>query len=232
MKYNRTRIERVKAIQLSWRLDKENFILAAKANHIPTEKSGLWFIYKKSYLTDKIVDYRGQERTLPASEITYLIRMTMETIHLDPPGDIVMEDTIFELETHYNFIKRASGNVLVTGLGLGCAIRGLLINPKVKHITCIEKSGDVLKLIQPYMPKDKLTIIQADALEWTKKNKFSFDCAWHDLWTDRCTGEPHLDIWHTELIKNCIKKVKNQGAWRFNRSFKRVLMNKGIRLIA
>lgn len=204
----------------------------ARASHIPTGISGLWFVYKKNHDKPKIVDYWGRERILPAGEVTYLMKTTEATVHLNPPGDVVMEDTIFELKTHLGFILSASGNVLITGLGLGCVIRGLLANPKVKHITCIEKSGDVLKLVQPHMPADRLSIIHADALKWTKENEFKFDYAWHDLWTDQCEGEPHLDVWHTKLIRNCVKKVKNQGAWRYSRFLRRLMSDRNIKLIA
>lgn len=210
----------------------ETILRESRADYIPADISGLWFIYKRDNKESQTVDYRGQERILPAGEVTYLMRTTEATVHLKHPGEVVMEDTIFELKSHLGFILNASGNVLITGLGLGCVIRGLLANPKVKHITCIEKSGDVLKLVQLYMPADRLEIIHADALEWTKENKFEFDYAWHDLWTDRCKGEPHLDVWHTKLIRNCVKKVKNQGAWRYSRSLRRLMSARNIKLIA
>lgn len=142
-----------------------------------------------------------------------------------------MEDTPFELKKHLSFMLQAHGRVLVTGLGLGCVVRGLLANPNVDHVTCIERSSDVLKLVEPYMPQDRLTIIQADALEWTKTNKERFDFAWHDIWTDRDQGEPHLDLWHTHLIFNCLDKVGRQGAWNYNRTARRLIARK-IKLIA
>jgi len=134
-----------------------------------------------------------------------------------------MEDTPHELGTHLNFILHAHGNVLITGLGLGCVIRGLLTNAAVKHITCIENSKDVLKLVAPFMPQERLTIIEAEALEWTAQNKTVFDCAWHDLWTDRDAGQPHLDEWHLQLLFNCRRNVGAQGAWAFDRTLKKVL---------
>ena len=95
----------------------------AKADNIPIGNSGLWFVHKKYHTDNQVVDYRGQERVLPAGKITYLMRTTEATVHLNPPGEVVMEDTIFELKTHLGFILSASGNVLITGLGLGCVIR-------------------------------------------------------------------------------------------------------------
>jgi spermidine synthase len=126
---------------------------------------------------------------------------------------------------------RAKGRILVTGLGLGCVVRGLLANPAVEHVTCIEKSPDVMKLVAPYMPRDRLTIIQADALEWAKFNEDHFDYAWHDLWTDRDKGEPHLDLWHTRLMFDLIDCVEYQGAWSYDRAAKRLMNRTKVKLI-
>jgi spermidine synthase len=142
-----------------------------------------------------------------------------------------MEDTPFELRKHLQFMLQARGRVLITGLGLGCVIRGCLANPAVEHVTCIENSPDVLKLVAPYMPTERLSIIEADALEWTALNREPFDCAWHDLWTDRDNGEPHLDLWHTRLIYNCRQQIKRQGAWAYSRLGKYWLRKAKIDLI-
>ena len=140
----------------------------------------------------------------------------MATMHTH--GEVVMEDTPFELNNHLDFMLKAKGHVLVTGLGLGCVIRGMLANGHVDHVTCIERSQDVLDLVAPHMPAtDRLEIIKADALEWTKGTTQRFDCAWHDIWTDRDVGEPHLAQSHTSLIKNCAPKVNFQGAWAYPR---------------
>ncbi len=142
-----------------------------------------------------------------------------------------MEDTHFELQTHLDFVMRACGSVLVAGLGLGCVIRGLLTNPQVYHVTCIENSRDVLRLVAPYMPKERLTIIEADALEWTAQNKTRFDFAWYDLWTDTDSGEPHLDVWHARLLINSRDTVAVQGAWSFDRTIKKLLTRSGFNLV-
>jgi spermidine synthase len=81
------------------------------------------------------------------------------------------------------------------------------------------------------MPKERITIIEADALEWTANNKESFDCAWHDLWTDRGAGEPHLDLWHMRMMINCRATVKRQGAWAFAREVKQRMLKRGFQWI-
>ena len=213
-------------------MDLKNKILkAARADTIPEGDSGLWIIKKTFYDHDEITNWRGKQVILPAGVYTHLIRVTTAKLHLWPPGEVVMEDTPFELNTHLNFMLHACGDVLVTGLGLGCVIRGLLMNPRVNHITCIEKSDNVLNLVAPYIKNDRLTIIKADALNWCKDSHNKFDCAWHDLWTNREDGEPHLDLWHTELFAYCKKKVRFQGAWAYPREFKKAFRNKNMSLI-
>jgi hypothetical protein len=197
--------------------NKKTIIEAARADSIPEGSSGLWIVKKLTYPQNQWTKHREKVVVLPAETYTHLIRITTEKMHLSIPGDIVMEDTPFELKTHLNFMMKAYGKVLVTGLGLGCVVRGLLVNPNVEHITCIEKSASVLNLIAPYMPKKRLNIIQADALVWCKLSTDKFDCAWHDLWTCREDGEPHLQNWHMKLLFDCRKKIGFQGAWNFPR---------------
>lgn len=206
---------------------KNNLLTVMRAEAIPAGWSDLWYVVK-SKLSEPTASIRHKKPVIvPPGVYTFLYRLTDATLYCDPPGEVVMEDTPFELQTHLGFVMRARGQVLITGLGLGCVIRGLLANPAVEHVTCIEDSSDVLKLIQPHMPKERLTIIEADALEWTAANKEPFDCAWHDLWTDRCNGEPHLDHWHAQLLMNCRRTVKQQGAWAFDRQAKKHLVGRG-----
>lgn len=198
-----------------------------KADSIPAGWANLWYV-SKTELKNPTKGLRGKSvvQVLPGT-YTHLYRVTDSTMYCDPPGEVVMEDTLFELNTHLGFVMRARGQVLVTGLGLGCVVRGLLANENVEQVTCIENSPDVLKLVAPYIPKERLEIVEADALEWTAKNATKFDCAWHDLWTDRDEGEPHLDIWHTTLLTNLRNTVKSQGAWAYDRRAKEVLRRRG-----
>jgi hypothetical protein len=209
----------------------DEILQAMPACAIPEGHSHLWFV-NKLRIHKPIAKLRmGKRVILLAGTYTFLTRLTEDTLYNQPPGEVVMEDTPFELRTHLNFALRARGQVLVTGLGLGCVVRGLLANPNVTHVTCIEKSPDVLALVAPYMPKERLTIVQADALDWTKQTDQHFDCAWHDLWTNKDNGEPHVDFWHTKLIMNCWEKATRQGAWLFPRTVSGRLKKKGFQWI-
>lgn len=210
---------------------KKKILTAARAESIPEGWSGLWFIRKADQKEDKVADRHGGKVLLPAGVYTHLLRVTTERLHREPPGEVVMEDTPFELRTHLNFMMKAYGQVLVTGLGLGCVVRGLLQNPRVDFITCIEKSKHVLNLIEPFMPKERLKIIHADALEWVKLDDRKFDCAYHDIWADTENGDEPLAHLHSLLLLSCRKKAKYQDAWGLFRPVKQLLKNHGVNFI-
>lgn len=214
---------------------KAAILAAAKATAIPAGSAGQWVIRKLSTTLPVMVPRDDKIVTIPPGEYTYLSRYTLEAIGklLNSDGtkdftEVVMEDTPFELNTHLEFMLHAHGNVLITGLGLGCVVRGTLANPAVTHVTVIERDADVLKLVQPYMPKDRLTIVVADAREWIKTMDEKFDCCWHDLWSDPDLKEKELQRTHMDLILELHEKIPMQGAWSFPRIFRRRMKEFGV----
>lgn len=210
----------------------KTLMAAARADSIPEDATLMWHIKKLRLTKDVVAPKDGKDVLVPAGNYTQLWRWTMETMrnYLDDapttlwPGELVMTDSIDELRTHLNFMLRAHGRVLICGLGLGCVIRGCLANPRVKHVVCIERDVEVLRLVKPHMPTERLTILQADALTWVKNNieRQRFDCAWHDLWSDSDKQEPALVVNHSELFCRCHGHVGLQGAWAFPRPHKRL----------
>jgi hypothetical protein len=189
---------------------------AMRADSIPEGKSERWSVRKVTLEKDAVTMPQGKLVKLPAGRYTKLLCYTMKCAMRG--GETVMEDSPQELQTHLEFAIRARGRVLITGLGLGCVIRGCLLNPRVEHITCIERSRNVMKLVSPYLPSDRLTIIHADAIKWVPNHTHDqFDCAWHDLWTNTEEGEPHLQVWHSQLMATLVGHVGFQGAWAFPR---------------
>jgi hypothetical protein len=211
---------------------KASILEAARANDIPAGAAGTWHI-KKLRLSKHITAPKdGKQVWIPAGDYTQLWKWTLETIQTrlncfdditNPPGELVMTDSPDELNTHLEFMLRARGRVLVTGLGLGCVVRGCLANPAVEHVVCIERDGDVLKMVQPHMPTKGLTILRGDAVSWVRNNvaRQRFDCAWHDLWSDPDLNEPNLALTHSELFVQCHGHVGFQGAWAFPKVQKR-----------
>jgi hypothetical protein len=200
----------------------ESILQAARADSIPEGESGLWSVKKWSISCPlEVPRDEGKTVVVPAGNYTSLFRRTI--YQREPYGELVMHDTPDELRKHLQFMLVAYGNVVITGLGLGCVVRGTLANPWVQSVTVLERDRQVLKLVVPYMPKDsRLKIVRAEAYHWLKSNKqLSFDCAWHDLWSDPDKKERHLAVIHSKLIHLMANRTLLQGAWSFPREYRR-----------
>lgn len=208
---------------------KESILDATRADAIPEGEAALWYIRKVTVNKPTFAERNeGQFRIVPPGRWTYLLRWTDATIG-QTMGEVVMHDTPDEVNTHLGFMLRSHGRVLITGLGLGCVVRGTLANPAVKSVTVIESSAHVLKLVRPYMPADKrLNIVHDDAMRWVKRSRSRFDCAWHDLWIDTGHGEPHLQQLHMELLCALHRRIPMQGAWAFPKRFRRLMKPQGV----
>lgn len=212
-----------------------NILAAARADAIPKASSGLWFTLK-IFCPVPMEAPRGlgldgirKMVTVPVGHYTQLWRLTVENMHLRIPGELVMCDMPDELDTHLDFMLHAHGDVLITGLGLGCVARGCRANPLVRSVTVIERDRDVLRLVAPYLPEG-IKLVHADALRWADVLKSQplvreFDCAWHDLWSDPDDDEAkHLQLMHSHLIALMAGRVRDfQGAWQLPRSFKKAV---------
>ena len=97
-----------------------------------------------------------------------------------------MSDTPMEINDHLSFIARASGRVLVTGLGLGMVLNALLCRREVTHLTVVEKSAEVVALVAPHYRArwgaERLEIVEADAFTYRAPRGVRYDMAWHDIW--------------------------------------------------
>lgn len=84
------------------------------------------------------------------------------------------------------YAEQAHGHVLTTGLGLGLVVHSLEKNPQVESVTVIERSQDVIALVEPYVPKTKTVIVQTDFYRFLETAKQAYDTAYDtiivDLW--------------------------------------------------
>lgn len=125
-------------------------------------------------------------------------------------GVVVMSNTPVEIDDCIHFIHIAKGNILINGLGLGVVLRELLNKEDVKSIIVIEKSEDVIKLVVPFYKDKRLTIINADALEWKPPKGQRYDFVWHDIWDDIC--DDNLKEME-KLHRKYSKKTDWQDSW-------------------
>ncbi len=129
-------------------------------------------------------------------------------------GEVIMSNTPSEINDHYNFIRIAKiygGNVLINGLGLGVVLKEILTSDKIKTITVIEKSQDVINLVaDTYLADTRVTIIHADAFDWKPPKGTRYDTAWHDIWDSIYSGNvPEM----TRLHRKYGRRTDWQGSW-------------------
>jgi len=97
--------------------------------------------------------------------------------------NVVMTNLPYEIQLCQEFIKRATGRVLINGLGLGMVLHAILQKPEVNNVTVIEKSQDVINLVAEAFAHDpRVEIIHADALEYCPPAGVTYDVCWHDVW--------------------------------------------------
>jgi hypothetical protein len=127
---------------------------------------------------------------------------------------LVMSDTYHERRWHHEIIRKAHGEVLVNGLGLGCVLRAILTRPEVTHVDVVEIEEDVLRLIGPYFAEEermgRVTLHHADAYNKAWPRGVRWNAAWHDIWPDICVDDL---TGHEKLSRRYGRRVDWQGCW-------------------
>lgn len=116
-------------------------------------------------------------------------------IALSCNDDIWMLITPHEINTMKDGINNACGKVITFGLGLGYFAYMCSLKENVSSITIIEKDRNIIDLFKKYiLPqfeyKNKINIIEIDAISYLKNNEFDYDYAYVDLWRDVDDGLP------------------------------------------
>jgi hypothetical protein len=116
-------------------------------------------------------------------------------------------------------VHRMKGHVLVGGLGLGLAINMLCAKGKVTQVTVIEKSADVIGLVEPHLRRNgkDVTVIHEDIFdhlkEITKAPVARYDSAFLDTWA----GDGLATFYSTviPLLYQCsAANINNVSCWQ------------------
>ena len=153
----------------------------AWASRVPAGVSGGWSVRKFEVTPEAAAIERmraifGGGRGVPEGHYTGLYH----------GGEVVMSDTPDERRDHYGLFHAATGHVLIHGLGLGCALAVVLTREDVESVTVIERSPDVIALVDPSFADPRLRIIQADAYTWKPPRGERYGAVWHDIWPNIC----------------------------------------------
>lgn len=93
-----------------------------------------------------------------------------------------------EIESQELGCRYAAGHTAVMGLGMGWVALNMALNPKVAHVTVIERDPEVIELFEQTRVLDglpvecarKIRVVRADALEWRPEEPVDFLYA--DIW--------------------------------------------------
>lgn len=137
-------------------------------------------------------------------------------VRLVVDGELMMSDTAMERYSNKEFIKRATGKVLIAGLGIGLIIRNIIDKPDVESILIVENNQAVIDLVLPRLPfSNKIRVIKADIFEFNKAIKGQkFDTIYFDIW-------PRINTDNLDEIK----KLHNKFKFNLNRANPRAWMD-------
>ena len=182
---------------------------------IPDGKVGKWSICTVT-VSKRDADFAAMRSAMHGNS-RYVPEGTYKGLKRDGAWDMIMSNTPDEIRDMYSFFKEARGKVLINGLGLGVALKVILEKKNednkyaVDHVTVIEQSEDVIKLVGEHFIKkypDRLNIIQADALTYKPTNKY--DVVFHDIWDNICSDNLNdMKLLHRKYGK----RTKWQASW-------------------
>lgn len=127
---------------------------------------------------------------------------------------IIMSDTPDERRDHFGPVMNATGDVLITGLGLGMVLAAVLKQPGVETVTVVEIDPDVIALVGTHYAADpRVKIINANAFEYKPEKGARFGVVWHDIWDNLCADNlPQM----TRIKRRYGRFADWQGCWGEN----------------
>ena len=123
-------------------------------------------------------------------------------------NDIWMSVNPNEINTMKPYIEKSNGDVLVLGLGMGYISFIMSEKENVKSITIIEKEKKIIDIFKEnilvkFPHKEKIKIIENDAIEYLADNEIKYDYIFADLWHDPNDGLPiYIKLHNLEYQKS------------------------------
>ncbi len=133
-------------------------------------------------------------------------------VKLSIGGQLYMSDTPTEQHENRALIRRARGDVLIAGLGIGMVLPPLLANPDVTSVTVVEVNADVITLVAPFFPDPKLTVVEGDIFDWDPGDG-QWDTIYFDIWANLCNDNEDEIADLFGLYRRALRPSGWMGAW-------------------
>lgn len=158
----------------------------------------------------RAVATQGREQPVPMGKYA---KLTVE-------GRLMMTDTPMEQRTNLTFLRKARGNVLVAGLGIGMVLEPLLRKPEVDTVLVIEKFQDVIDLVTPSFKKaianERLHVFNEDIFTFRPNDAWMFDTIYFDIWpTISGDNLPEMERLHN-LFRYHLESGGWMSSWEYN----------------
>lgn len=127
------------------------------------------------------------------------LRPNYTYVKLQDRFNVWMSDTPMEINSNYDFIRSANGDVLIFGLGLGMIIFPLLNDEAIKSIKVVEIDEKLINLVLPVIKlhdeRNILQVINADAREFHEMENSSvkYDSIYGDIW-ESIDGDNYVEM--------------------------------------
>lgn len=169
---------------------------------VPLGQSGQWkverFTVPNSWTVQNFRIAQSGRQTVPPGVYTRLI-------HMNGWSDPMMSDTPAECLDLAPLFRRATGRVLLNGLGLGVALKGILSKRDVTHVDVVEISPDIIKLVWPTYAQDRRVQLHygdAFTILWPKGTRWN--TVWHDIWPTICSDHlVEMGRLHRKYARRC-----------------------------
>jgi hypothetical protein len=133
-------------------------------------------------------------------------------------GNLMMSDGPDEHRTNIEVVRRAHGDVLIAGLGIGMVLLPILQKKDVESVTVIEKYIGVYSLVAHHIRNHagedgkKLKFDIADIYLWTPPKDMKYDTIYFDIWT---SVSPDDIAGMTKLKRKFARRLNrdHSGAW-------------------
>lgn len=139
------------------------------------------------------------------------VRLIDKSLNFD---SCVMSDTPMEHRTNYEIVRKAHGDIIIGGLGIGMILLPILEKEEVKSVTIVEKYQDIIDITGSQIKSDKLKIVHGDIFENNFPRGTKFDVIYFDIWNyiNEDVYEEMKDL--KKKYRRCLKnKKENPNSW-------------------
>jgi len=165
----------------------------AKVRHITiTEQAA------KSMLLRELITHGREKATSPGDYCQLIVA-----------GELMMSDTRLEHDTNQTVVWKASGDILIAGLGIGLILVPILAKTNVRSVTVVELHQDVVDLIAPNFKDDRLQIICGDIYSWKPAKGAKFQTIYFDIWPNICLSNRN----QMTKLERRFRTYLDKGGW-------------------